>query len=126
MNALYTILSIVPSILSGIGTSIGQGIINKNAMEGQNRQPSASGSISKIAIIGMAIVETAAIMGMVISILLLNNSKSCGNPFFDNLAVAGIALALGISGLVQVLLQLFLQLKHVKVLLINRLCKINF
>ena len=99
MNALYTILSIVPAVLSGIGVSIGQGMINTSAMDGQNRQPSASGAIFKTAIIGMAIVETAAIMGLVVSILLINNSTSCGNPFFDNLAVAGIALALGVSGL---------------------------
>ncbi|MBI2344693.1 hypothetical protein HYV10_01315 [Candidatus Dependentiae bacterium] len=99
MDALYIILSTLPAVLSGIGTSIGQGIINKNAMESLNRQPSASSSISKISIIGMAIVETAAIMGMVISILLINDPKINADTFFSNLAAAGIALALGISGL---------------------------
>ena len=99
MDALYIILSLIPGILSAIGTSIGQGIINKNAMESLNRQPSASSSISKVAIIGMAIVETAAIMGMVISILLINDSTISTEPFFANLAAGGIALALGISGL---------------------------
>lgn len=99
MNATYTIISMIPGILSAIGTSFGQGIINKNAMESLNRQPSASGSISKIAIIGMALVETASIMGMVISILLINDPIDHITPLFSNLAASGIALALGISGL---------------------------
>lgn len=99
MNGLYTILSIIPGIFSGIGTSFGQGIISKNAMESLNRQPSASSSISKVAIIGMAIVETAAIMGMVISILLINDAQISIEPLHANLAALGIALALGISGL---------------------------
>jgi len=98
MDALYIILSFIPGILSALGTSIGQGIINKNAMESLNRQPTASSLISKVAIIGMALVETAAIMGMVISILLINDSNIKTEPFFANLAVGGIALALGISG----------------------------
>lgn len=99
MNATYTIISMIPGIFSAIGTSLGQGIINKNAMESLNRQPFASASISKIAIIGMALVETASIMGMVISILLINDSANNSDPFFSNIAVIGIALALGISGL---------------------------
>ncbi len=98
MNAVYTIISMIPGILSAIGASIGQGIISKNALESLNRQPSASNSISKIAIIGMALVETAAIMGMVMSILLINDIRISINPLFENFAVIGIALALGISG----------------------------
>lgn len=99
MNTLYIIFSTVPAILSSIGTSIGQGIIGKNAMESLNRQPSASNSISKLCIIGMAIVETASIMGLVLSILLLNDMHTITHSGFSDLAIAGIMIALGISGL---------------------------
>jgi len=99
MNTLYIIFSTIPAILSSIGTSIGQGIIGKNAMESLNRQPSASNSISKLCIIGMAIVETASIMGLVISILLLNDINTITHSTFSDLAIAGIMIALGISGL---------------------------
>lgn len=100
MNPAYFIISTIPGVLSAIGSSIGQGIINKNAMESLNRQPASSNSISKISVIGMAIVETAAIMGMVISILLINDAPTKTDPYFANLAVIGIALALGISGFI--------------------------
>lgn len=99
MNTLYIIFSIVPAVLSSIGTSIGQGIIGKNAMDSLNRQPLASSSISKLCIIGMAIVETASIMGLVVSIMLLNDINSIHHSTFSDLAIAGIMLALGISGL---------------------------
>jgi F0F1-type ATP synthase membrane subunit c/vacuolar-type H+-ATPase subunit K len=99
MNTLYIIFSTVPAILSSVGTSIGQGIIGKNAMDSLNRQPSASNSISKLSIIGMAIVETASIMGLVVSIMLLNDVNNITHSNFSDLAVAGIMIALGISGL---------------------------
>lgn len=99
MNSTYIIASTIPAILSSIGTSIGQGIIGKNAMNSLNRQPAASNSITRLCIIGMAIVETASIMGLVISIMLLGDQNFVGHSYFSDLAIAGIILAVGISGL---------------------------
>ncbi|MFA5998875.1 MAG: ATP synthase F0 subunit C [Candidatus Babeliales bacterium] len=98
-NILYFLFSIIPLILSSIGTSIGQGLIGRQALRAMQMQPSSANHITKICIIGTAVTETAALMGFLMSLLLINNSTPMLDPYFTNFGVAGIALAVGISGL---------------------------
>lgn len=99
MELSFIILSLVPVILSTIGAAIGQGLIGTQAIASMQKQPEASNNISKLCVIGIAITETAAVIGIVISLLLLNDSELTDSNSFTWYALAGIASAVGISGL---------------------------
>lgn len=98
IDLIYIICALIIVVLPSIGTSIGQGMIGKKALEALNVQPSATNLIVKFSIIGMAITETAAIMGLVITILMLGDSNIASNDF-NYLAAIGMAFAMGISGM---------------------------
>ncbi len=97
-DTYYTVISIVPVILSSMGTSIGQGLIGKQALRAIHTQPAASQKIFKMSVIGIAITETAALMGFIMSAVLITDSTPLDNPYFAIFGVTGIALAVGISG----------------------------
>jgi len=86
--------------INSIGVGIGEGLTSKAALEAINTQPSASGNITRAAILGMALIETAAIMGTVIAIMLLLGTKNNSDNFYAGLAELGIALAICLSGFV--------------------------
>lgn len=94
-ETIYLIYSILPAIIACIGTSIGQGMIGASAVEAINRQPFSSAQILRVTIIGTAITETAAIFGLVMSILLLN--KNFIATEYNCLASLGITCAIGLS-----------------------------
>lgn len=98
-DIFYILFSIIPLILSSIGTSIGQGLIGKHGLHAMQLQPASANNIVKFCIIGSAIVETAALMGFLMSLLLLSNPAVMLDSYFANFGVAGIAIAVGISGL---------------------------
>lgn len=98
-DILYILFSMCPVLFAALGTAIGQGLIGKEALHSMHLQPSAASAISKLCIIGMAITETAAVMGIVISILLLNDSAVLQHSDYTSIATAGIAIAMSISGL---------------------------
>jgi F-type H+-transporting ATPase subunit c len=100
IEALYIIFSMIPAIFATLGTSIGQGLIGRVALQAMHKQPEAANNIAKVCIIGIAITETAAIMGFVISILLLaTDLHSIEFLEWAIFGIAGIAAAVGISGL---------------------------
>ncbi len=49
--------------INAVGVGIGQGLSSSAAVESINRQPAARNEIMKTAILGMALIETAAVMG---------------------------------------------------------------
>jgi len=55
--------------LAAIGAGIGIGQIGKGAVEGIARQPEAGGDIRTTMIIAAALVEGAALFGIVVSLL---------------------------------------------------------
>ena len=85
---------------SSISVGIGEGLITWSALSAINRQPAARDDIMRVAIIGMTLVETVAILGLLISILLLLYSNIGATSCFSNYAELGIAFAMGITGLV--------------------------
>jgi F-type H+-transporting ATPase subunit c len=85
--------------INSIGVGIGEGLTSKAALEAINTQPRASGDITRAAILGMALIETAAIMGTVIAIMLLLGTKNSITNFYAGLAELGIAFAICLSGL---------------------------
>jgi F-type H+-transporting ATPase subunit c len=83
--------------INAIGVGFGQGLIGKAALAALNQQPSARSEITRTAILGIALIETAAVMGLFISMLLLRANHQ---NHFSGLAELGITLAICIPGLV--------------------------
>lgn len=83
--------------MNAIGVGIGQGLTGQAALTAINQQPQARSEITKTAIIGIALIETAAVMGGIIAILLLRTTPPTA---FAGLAEFGIALAICLPGVV--------------------------
>jgi F-type H+-transporting ATPase subunit c len=83
--------------MNSLGAGIGEGMVGYAAIKASNRQPQAHGDIMRIALIGTALIETSAIVGIFISFMLLIGL----NPtYYQSVAQLGIALAICISGLI--------------------------
>lgn len=98
IDTTYIIGSLIPVILSTLGTGIGQGLIGTQALQSMQKQPSAADNISKLCVIGIAITETAAVIGVVMSLLLLGEMQHITDFTWTSYAIVGIAFAIGISG----------------------------
>lgn len=83
--------------INAIGVGIGQGLSSSAALEAINQQPSARNDITKTAILGIALIETAAVMGMFMSVLLWSTSNHDQN-IYANLSELGIGFAICLSG----------------------------
>lgn len=59
------------AILAGLGTGIGEGIAASKAVEAVGKNPDAEGKIRTMMIMGIALTETVAIYGMLISFLII-------------------------------------------------------
>lgn len=59
------------AVMTGLGAGIGMGLATGKATESVARQPEASGKISQILLIGLALTEATAIYGFVIALILL-------------------------------------------------------
>lgn len=100
IELMYSLTTAIPVTLAAIGVGIGQGKIGNKALEAIYTQPSATNDITKVSVIGMALTETAGILGTVISIILILNNKVPANITYAAYGKIGIALAIGISGFV--------------------------
>lgn len=86
--------------ITSVSVGIGEGLASTAALDAINIQPHARGDIARTAIIGMALVETAAILGTVIGVMLLFSPRPLESNYYMNLAELGIAFAMGITGFV--------------------------
>ncbi len=59
------------AVCAGLGTGIGEGIAASKAVEVVGRNPEAEGKIRTMMILGIALTETVAIYGLLISIILI-------------------------------------------------------
>lgn len=84
--------------ISSISVGIGEGLISWSALSAIDRQPAAQNDIMRIAIIGMTLVETVAILGLLISILLLIYTNIDSHYAFSHYAKLGIISAMGLTG----------------------------
>lgn len=98
LNSLTIVITIV---FSSIGVAIGGSIASIAATQAINIQPNARADITKTMILGMALIETAAIIGLVIAILLLLVDKSLiVNPYYWGLSNLGILFSVSFSGFI--------------------------
>jgi len=85
--------------INSLGVGIGEGLTSSTAVDAINLQPQAKYEISRTAILGMALIETAAIMGVTMSFILLLGGHETAFPLCSGIANVGIALALSLPGL---------------------------
>lgn len=101
MIEIMHILSIsIPVTMSALGAGIGQGLIGLKSLQAVTIQPSASSEINKISTVGLSLTETAAILGLVISIVLNIDTTVPLNYESAALGRIGIGIAIGLSGFI--------------------------
>lgn len=100
LNSLLHYLTIASAVCFGsVSAGIGEALISIAALRASDRQPHAHGSIVRAAILGMAVVETTAILGIFVAILLLKSDVTL-HAWYPSLANIGIIAAIGIPGIV--------------------------
>jgi len=57
--------------LTGIGAALGMGIATAKSAESVARQPEASGKIQSLLLFGLIMMETTAIYGLLVAILMI-------------------------------------------------------
>lgn len=97
-SAAYAHYATIAAVMGGtaLGAGIGEGLTGRAALEAITIQPSARNDITKTAIFGMALMETAAIFGLTVALMLLSDTSPV-NPA-TGIAKMGIALALSLPG----------------------------
>ena len=86
--------------INALGVGIGQGLTSSAALEAINLQPAARDDITKTAVLSMALIETAAVMGTFIAFLLLWGTPGMQLTWHAGLAELGIASAICLPGFV--------------------------
>ncbi len=59
------------AVFTGIGAGIGMGLAASRAMDAVARQPEASGKINSLLILSLALIESIAIYGFVVALLII-------------------------------------------------------
>jgi len=86
--------------INSIAVGIGEGLVGAAAVDAIHAQPKSKNEISTTAILGMALVETAAITGISIALILLLTVGQEDKTIYLGLAELGIVFAICISGFV--------------------------
>lgn len=83
-------------VLCTLGSGIGCGLAGIASVEAINIQPRARGEIIRTSIIGLALIETAAILALIITFLLLQGTSLPSYTTASGIAKLGIAFSIGI------------------------------
>jgi len=83
-----------------LGLGLGQGITSIMALKAINQQPSARTDIVRTAVLGIALIETAAIMGLFIALMLIIQLNNATENWYSSASQLGIALAICLPGFV--------------------------
>lgn len=81
--------------ITSIAVALGESLISQKALQAIDTQPSAKTEINKAALLGIALTETSAIIGLVTAIILF--SKTFIMPY-AGLPLLGIAIAVALPG----------------------------
>jgi len=94
--AAYTYGAISATLASAaIGVSIGQAIAGGGAQEAMNRQPAAHTEIMRVALIGMVLLETAALLATAMAIWVFFETDISLTSLESSISHIGIACAMG-------------------------------
>jgi F0F1-type ATP synthase membrane subunit c/vacuolar-type H+-ATPase subunit K len=85
--------------LSAIGSGIGGGVVAQSSSEGIARNPQAAGSVTNIMLLGQAIAQTPAILGLLIGFILLFKGYASTEAWAPAMALLSAGLCMGIGGI---------------------------
>ena len=71
LTLLGAFLAVVPT---GIAATIGEALIAKDSLDILGKNPTLAGPLKSLTILGVALVESAAIYGLVVALLILFTS----------------------------------------------------
>ncbi len=100
IESIYALTTALPITCAALGSGIGQGLIGWRSLQAIDIQPQAAQEIRKIALVGMALTETSAILGLVISMIMLFNTTTPIDCAYAIYGRFGICCAIGITSLV--------------------------
>src|SRR5438132_2524384 len=86
--------------ISSISVGLGEGLVSWSALDAIDRQPRAKDDIMRVAILGMTLIETVAILGLLISIFLFMYTNIESTNQFAYYSEIGIIIAMGTTGFV--------------------------
>jgi len=92
----YGTIALTVSV-NALSVGIGDGIVSLAALKAMNTQPSAQSEIFKTMLLGMALIETTAVIGLIVSLMLLP-PLPIGTSEYAYYAELGIAFAICIAG----------------------------
>lgn len=87
-------------IANSISVGLSQGLTSFSALQAINRQPAAKNDIVRVALIGMTLIETVAVLSLLVAILLLVNTTTEGDAYFEHVSEIGIGIAMSVTGFV--------------------------
>jgi len=93
---LNYILAAVATALPAIGVAIGQSKANKSASNAIAIQPSCTQDISRALLLGLAVAETSAIIGLVIALTVIKSSMSL-LAAISIMLISALSLVIGFS-----------------------------
>ena len=85
--------------LSAIGSGIGGGFVAQASCEGIARQPKAAGPVTNIMLLGQAISQTPAILGLLVAFILIFKGAPGSDALAPAFAFLGAGLCMGIGGI---------------------------
>lgn len=99
-NSINYIIGSLAVTATAISVGISQGKTNHASFTAINIQPQAKDEISNLALMCSALIETAAILGVFMAVLLFMYESPPANDYYNGLAKIGIGLAIISAGFV--------------------------
>lgn len=93
-----SIIAALAIIMTSLSVGISQGITNNAAVSAMNIQPHAKDDIAKLALLGSALIETASILAVFVSAIVLLDQTEPSNFLYSELAKIGIGFAICSAG----------------------------
>jgi F0F1-type ATP synthase membrane subunit c/vacuolar-type H+-ATPase subunit K len=84
---------------SAIGSGIGGGFVARASCEGIARQPRSAGPVTNIMLLGQAISQTPAILGLLVGFIMLFKKFEPSSTLSSAIALASAGLCVGIGGI---------------------------
>lgn len=85
--------------INAFTVGIGQGLTSIAALRAVNIQPSSNNEINKTSLFGMALIETTAVLGLFISLILISGPQVASPGSFKGVTELAIVLAICLPGL---------------------------
>lgn len=86
--------------LSSFGAGIGQGITGNAAIKAMNIQPQARTEISRLALMGMALIDTASILCLTVALMMIFTTDVGPETLNSHIAHLGVLFALSIPSFI--------------------------